>query len=72
MSQDSELNDGEPTCQQPDCSNPPLWRYTWPGKDVKVACLVCGMRLKTLANTIGLPLQMIQLEVDDYLRLSRG
>lgn len=51
------------------CQNPPLFRYTWPGKDEAYACLEHAQQLITVAAAIGLHLQMIQLNNDDQMKV---
>ena len=49
------------------CENPALFRYTWPGKDESFICAICAIKLTTVANAIGLPLQMIRLSNEELL-----
>ena len=49
------------------CEEVALFRYTWPGKDESFVCLECYMKLKAIANAIGLHLQIIQLSEEESL-----
>lgn len=49
------------------CSNPPMYRYTWPGKDEAAICVICAMRLANIANAIGLHLQLIALKPEEMI-----
>lgn len=49
------------SCNQKDCPNPPVYRFTWPGKPEQCICAEHAPKLRGLANAIGLPLQMIPL-----------
>jgi hypothetical protein len=43
------------------CGEHAAFRYTWPGKDEAHICIDCATRLMTVANAIGLHLQLIPL-----------
>lgn len=43
------------------CENPAAYRYTWPGKDEAVACVMHASGIATVAKAIGLHLQLIPL-----------
>ena len=47
---------------EPKCTNPALFRYTWPGKDESFSCLEHSVQIKEIAKAIELPLQMIQVD----------
>ncbi len=50
------------------CTNPALFRYTWPGKDESMCCLEHSIMLAKIADAIGLPsLQMIQVNQRQYI-----
>ena len=49
------------------CKLPALVRYTWPGKDEALACLIHADQINKVANAIGLHLQMIELSEQDRL-----
>ncbi len=49
------------------CGAPAMFRYTWPGKEESLICVTCAIKLKTVANAIGLPQQMIKLSNVDML-----
>lgn len=44
------------------CKIPALFRYTWPGKDESVVCLEHSVEIRHIAEVIGMPLQMIQID----------
>ena len=63
------MTDDEPKCGQQNCDEPPMFRYTWPGKPEAWCCFGCRMRLSALAAAMGMPEpQMIRLTIDDYVR----
>lgn len=43
------------------CGLDATFRYTWPGRDEAVVCVVCAAKLKAVADAIGLHLQLIPL-----------
>jgi hypothetical protein len=43
------------------------FRYTWPGRDEAFICGECVPALRSVANALGLPLQVIPLMTDDEL-----
>ena len=47
------------------CGAPAMFRYTWPGKDESLACATCALKLRRVAQAIGLHLQIIQLSQED-------
>ena len=51
----SQIVDGKP------CPNPPLVRYTWPGRDEVGACLEHAAKAQEVAMALGMYLQMIPL-----------
>lgn len=53
-------------CNQNDCENDACWKYTWPGKDESYSCLDCLIKVQTVAQAIGLHLQMRPMTMDDY------
>lgn len=52
-------------CNQQNCENEAAFKFTWPGKDESVICDVCVHKLRTVANAIGLHLQVRPLSVED-------
>ena len=57
-----------PKCNQEGCDAPPAFRFTWPGRNEAFICSIHALKAKQIAEAMGLHLQMIQLEVSDYLR----
>ena len=49
------------------CGAPAMYRYYWPGKDESLSCVLCAMKLQTVASAIGLHLQIIKLSEEDML-----
>ena len=49
------------------CGAPAMYRYTWPGKEESLICVTCAIKLQTVANAIGLHLQMIKLSQEEML-----
>jgi hypothetical protein len=47
------------------CGKPAKFRYTWPGNNEAVVCEDCALKVKTVANTLGFYLQMIELSEAD-------
>jgi len=47
---------------EPKCSNPALFRYTWPGENERFGCLEHSVQIQNVAKAIGLNLQMIQVD----------
>ncbi len=43
------------------CQNHAAFRFTWPGKDESVACVDHARQLASVANAIGLHLQLIPI-----------
>lgn len=52
-------------CQQADCQETAVVRYTWPGKDESVACEPHARKLLSVAAALGFHLQLIPLSKDD-------
>lgn len=50
------------------CQTPPIFRYTWPGKDEAYACPEHAVMLLKTAYALDLHLQMIQLNADEMLK----
>jgi hypothetical protein len=48
-------------CDQTGCTNPGAFRYTWPGKNEAIICEKDVTRLLTIADAMGLHLQVIPL-----------
>lgn len=51
-------------CQSDGCDHLPAFRFTWPGRSESAACVVCALKLRSIAAAMGCPLQLIQLSVD--------
>ena len=49
------------------CTNEAYYRYTWPGKDESLACVIHAQGIKKVASAIGLHLQFIVLSQDALL-----
>jgi hypothetical protein len=47
------------------CDKPAMFRYTWPGKDESFICLEHAPKIKVVANTIGLHLQLIPVDISN-------
>jgi hypothetical protein len=54
-------------CNQSDCDSPPVFRFTWPGKDEARICAIHAVKLRGVANAMGLYVQLIQLTPEDYI-----
>lgn len=48
--------------QRPECANPPVYRFTWPGCDEAAICNEHAGKLRTVADVLGLHVQLIPLE----------
>ena len=44
------------------CDAPAMFRYTWPGRDESYICLEHAVKLKGVADAIGMNLQLIPLD----------
>lgn len=44
------------------CTNPCLFRYTWPGRDESFICIEHAHQLNNIASSMGLALQFIQYQ----------
>lgn len=56
------------TCNQSGCGKPSIARFTWPGDVEDVEKGICPEhlpKLKAIAGAMGLPLQVIPLDVGD-------
>lgn len=49
------------------CSNPVIYRYTWPGKDEVYACAIHAVQLNSLAQILGLHLQFHSVSMPEVL-----
>ena len=47
------------------CDQPAIFRYTWPGKDESFTCLEHALKLKGVADVIGLHLQLIPVDISN-------
>lgn len=50
------------------CGSPPMYRYTWPGKDEAFICLAHTMKLLKVAEAMGFHLQLIATTPDEMER----
>jgi hypothetical protein len=48
------------------CINDACYRYTWPGQNEAVICETCAVKLRAIANAMGLPLQVIPLDINPH------
>jgi hypothetical protein len=53
------------------CTNPAIYRYTWPGQNEKRVCLEHAMKLIGVARAIEFPLQIIQLTLEEIIEDSQ-
>ena len=51
-------------CNQQGCGEPALYWYTWPGRDQAGICLSHSSWLRSVADAIGMPLQLIPVPVE--------
>ncbi len=51
-------------CLTVGCPQIPEARFTWPGRNEALACFGCSSRALTVANTIGLHLQVLPLTLE--------
>lgn len=58
---DSAMREKESLCCQATCSNVGAYRYTWPGRNEAVICLVCANKLRNVASAMGIYVQLIPL-----------
>lgn len=52
------------------CTQPAMYRFTWPGKDENYICLIHALKLIDVAKSIGLHVQLIPLNVEDAMNNS--
>lgn len=43
------------------CENPPVFRFTWPGKDEDYICAIHALKLNRIAEFMELHVQFIKL-----------
>lgn len=56
-------------CNQQSCEVPAAYRFTWPGRDEAGICAEHVGKLRSVADALGLPLQILALDSDvDALR----
>ena len=55
-------------CNQMDCDSAPIFRITWPGHDVTLACLLHAVNIRNVAEDIGLQIQIEIITVAEMLR----
>lgn len=51
-------------CNQEGCECRPCYRFTWPGRDEAQICEVHSHKLRSVANAMGLHLQLIPLPAE--------
>lgn len=51
----------ERKCTQTGCDKPCIARFTWPGRDEAFACVSHALKLKSVAEAMGLHLQLLPL-----------
>lgn len=49
-------------CSQNSCSEPPVVRFAWPGRDEMGACLAHQLLVARVANAMGLHVQFLPLK----------
>ncbi len=52
------------------CSNPAMFRYTWPGQNEAFCCFIHGKQIGAVAQAMGSHLQFIQLSGDEMIEAS--
>ena len=55
-------------CNQKECGDPPVYRFTWPGRDEEAICEAHEPKLRAVADALGLHLQLIPLEPEDPIQ----
>ena len=55
-------------CNQTDCDEIAIYRFTWPGKDEAGICALHARKLRGVAAAIGLHVEMIPLTVGDHAK----
>ena len=58
--------------EQTKCNNPPIFKYTWPGKCEDYVCSAHMMSLGYLVSQMGLYLEFIPLSPYDMVKYSCG
>ncbi len=53
------------SCNQANCKNLPVLRFTWPGKDEAYICAIHSIRLLEIAQAMGLYIQLIPLTTQE-------
>ena len=48
-------------CNQGECEQPGLYRFTWPGSNEAFICEIHVDKLRDVAEAMGLPLQVISI-----------
>lgn len=49
-------------CNQKGCTEPPAFRFTWPGRDEQAVCAKHEPKMRDVAGALGFHLQLIPLE----------
>jgi hypothetical protein len=57
-------------CRQGGCKNYAFYRFTWPGHKESAICTEHQPKLVSIADAIGLPLQLIPLTDADHENLA--
>lgn len=52
----------EPKCNQQGCKEPPLYRYTWPGRNEALCCEAHSRAVRNIASAMGLYVELIPFE----------
>jgi hypothetical protein len=50
------------------CQNSAFYRFTWPGQNESFICTEHVNKLRSVADAIGLPLQIIDLTHDEQMQ----
>lgn len=58
-------------CNQSGCDAPAAFRFTWPGRDEAGICAFHAFALCRVADAMSLPVQIIQLLPEDYVRAAK-
>jgi hypothetical protein len=52
------------------CTQIPIYRYTWPGRDESYICAEHAPKLDAIAGALGMYLQLIPLTDEEQLKYS--
>ncbi len=56
-------------CNQGECEQPGLYRFTWPGRDEASICEIHVGKLRSVAEAMGLHLQVISILDEERTRM---